>query len=50
MPRVHDDDPLAERHRFNLVVRDVNHRRLEAMVQCGDLGPHLHAEFRVEIR
>ena len=47
---VHQHDPLAERHRFDLVVRDVDDRRLEPLVQAGDLGPHLHAELGVEIR
>ena len=47
---VHEHDPLAERHRFDLVVRDVDDRRLEPLVEPGDFGPHLHAELGVEIR
>ena len=48
-PCVHDDDPLAEGHRFDLVVGDVDHGGLEPLVEGGDLGPHLHAELGVEV-
>ena len=47
---VHQHDPLAERHRFDLVVRDVDDRRFQALMEPGDFGPHLHAELGVEIR
>ena len=38
------------RHRLDLVVRDVDHRRLQPLMQFGDLGPHLHPHLGVEIR
>ena len=49
-PAVHQHDPLPERHRFDLVVRHVDHGRLESLVEPGDLGPHLHAKLSIEIR
>ena len=49
-PRAHDGDAVAERHGLGLVVGDVDRRRLEALLQAGHLGPHLHAQLRVEVR
>ncbi len=46
---VHEDDAVAERHGFDLVVRDVNNRRFEPQVKASDFGPHLDAEFGVEV-
>ena len=46
----HHDDPVGHRHRLDLVVRHVDRRRLEALVQLLDLGAHLHAQLRVEVR
>ena len=45
----HDGDPLAHRHRLDLVVGDVDDRRLEALVEAGDLGPRLDAQLGVEV-
>ena len=42
-------DSLAKRHRFDLVVRDVDRRDAEALVQPGDLTPHRDAQLGVEI-
>jgi hypothetical protein len=39
----------GERHRLDLIVRDVDHRRFQFLVQPGDLEPHLYAQFGVEI-
>ena len=47
---VHHDHPLRERHRLDLVVRDVQARRAQAPVQLLDLDAHLHAQLRVEVR
>src|SRR5690349_22296547 len=47
-PGVEHHDPGRHRHRLDLVVRDVDDRRLELAVQPGDLDPHLDAERRVE--
>ena len=46
----HDDDPVRERHCLDLVVRDVNDRGLDLLVEFLDFGPHLCAQFRVEVR
>ncbi len=46
----HHRDPIAERHRLGLVVGDVDGRRLEPVLDPRDLGPHLHAQLRVEVR
>src|SRR5438309_2846857 len=43
-------DAVAERHRLALVVRDVDRRHLEAALDPRDLGAHLHAQLRVEVR
>ena len=42
--------PLTERHRFDLIVRDVQRRHAEALVQPHELRPHLDAELGVEVR
>ena len=49
-PVAHDGDSLAERHRLDLVVRDVHGRRAEASVQARELRAHVHAQLRVEVR
>ena len=41
---------VGERHRLSLVVRRVDHRRLQLVVQPRELQPHLHAQRRVEVR
>jgi hypothetical protein len=46
---VHNDDAIAHRHRFNLVVRNVNHGRLEPLMELGDLGSHLHPHLGVKV-
>ena len=46
----HHRDPLAERHRLDLVVRDVHGRDAETLVQPRQLGAHRDAELRVEVR
>ena len=43
-------DLVGHRHRLDLVVRDVDHRRPQALVQRGDLRAHLHAQLGVEVR
>ncbi|KAH0444073.1 hypothetical protein KCU90_g1083, partial [Aureobasidium melanogenum] len=47
--RVHHDDAVGHRHRFDLIVRDVDHRILQTLMQRLDLRAHLHAQFGVEI-
>ena len=46
----HHGDAVAERHRLGLVVGDVDHRRPQLLLQPRDLGAHLHAQLRVEVR
>ena len=43
------DDALAHRPRLHLVVRDIDHRRAEAVVETHVLGAHLDAHLRVEV-
>ena len=45
----HHGDAVAERHRLRLVVRDVDRGHAQGTLDAGDLGPHLHAELRVEV-
>ena len=45
----HHRDPVAEGHRLGLVVGDVDGRRLQPRLQPRHLGPHLHAQLRVEV-
>ncbi len=47
---VHHQHALRERHRLDLVVRDVEARGAEAPMQLLDLEAHLHAQLGVEIR
>ena len=41
---------MGHRHRLDLVVRDVDRRHAEVVLELRDLGPHLDAELRVEVR
>ena len=43
-------DPLPERHRLDLVVRHVDGRHAEPLVQLRELGAHRDAQLRVEVR
>jgi len=47
---VHHHNPVAHRHRFDLIVGDVDHRCLQTLMQFGDFGTHLDPHFRVQIR
>ena len=47
---LHDGDPRAHRHGLDLVVGDVDRRRLQPALQALDLGPHLEPQLRVEVR
>jgi hypothetical protein len=46
----HDGDSLAERHRLDLVVGDVDRRHAEAVVEPCELAAHADAELGVEVR
>src|SRR6185503_20439392 len=43
------DDPVGQRHGLDLVVRDVDHRSAELLMQAFYLAAHLIAQLRVEI-
>ena len=45
----HHGDALAERHRLDLVMRHVDGRHAEALVQPRQLGAHRHAQLGVEV-
>ncbi len=47
---LHDHDAVAHGHGFDLIVGDVDHGGLEAVVELGNFGAHLHAHFGVEVR
>ena len=47
---VEHDDLVGHGHRLDLVVGDVDHRRLELLVQFADLQPHRAAQRGVEVR
>ncbi len=42
-------DLVRQGHRLDLIVGDVDHRALEALVQAGDLNSHLHAQRRIKV-
>ena len=46
----HHRDPLPEGHRLDLIVRDVDRRHADLLVDQADLGPHLRAQLGVEVR
>ena len=47
---IQHDDALPERHRLDLIVRDVDHRRAERAMQPRDLGARRGSQLRIEIR
>ena len=44
-----DHDLVGHRHRFDLVMRDVDRSGAQSLVKLLDLGAHLHAQLGVEI-
>ena len=50
LPVAHHRDALAERHRLDLVVRDVDGRRAETVVELRERRAHADAELGVEVR
>ena len=45
-----DGDAVPHRHRLDLVVRHVDRRHAEPLLQRLDLAAHVHAKLRVEVR
>ena len=50
MTASHDRNPIAERHRFGLVVSDEDRGRWNPLPQLLELEPHLGPQLRVKIR
>ena len=46
----HHGDAVTHRHRLDLVVRHIQRRHLQRVLDARDLGPHLHTQLRVEVR
>ena len=46
---VQHHDLVGERHRLDLIMRDIDHRRLQPPVKLGDFQPRIDAQRRVEI-
>ncbi|KRB55306.1 hypothetical protein ASE04_06280 [Rhizobium sp. Root708] len=46
---IHDDDPVSHCHRLDLIMRDIDGRRLQPLMQSLDLGTHLDAQLGVEV-
>ena len=46
----HHGDAVAHRHRLNLIVRHVHGRDPQLSLDARDLGAHLNAQLRVEVR
>lgn len=49
-PLVQDGDPVGHRHRFRLIVGDVDDRRPEFAMESLEFRAHVHPEFGVQIR
>ena len=45
----HDDNPVRQSHRLNLVMGNVDDGILYLMVKLFDLQPHLGAQFGIQI-
>ena len=46
---IHDDQPVGQGHRLDLVVGDVERGDAELALQALDLEPHLHPQLGVEV-
>ena len=47
---VHDGDPVGDRHRLLLVVRDIDGGDPESFLKLSDFVAHLHAQSGIEVR
>jgi len=47
---LHNDDPIAQRHGFRLIVGNVNERGVDLLAEFDELSAHLVTEFCVEVR
>ena len=48
-PSLHDGDPVAHRHRLDLVMGDIDGRRPQPMAEAPDLRAGLHPQLGVEV-
>ena len=46
---IENDDLVRKRHRLDLVVRDIDHRGLQIIVELRNLDAHLDAQFGVKV-
>ena len=46
---VQHHDFVGQRHRFDLIVGDVNHCAAQAFMQTGDFDTHLHTQCSIEV-
>jgi hypothetical protein len=46
---LHDCDPVAQRHRLNLIVCYVDRGGLELVMELFEFGAHLNAEFGIQV-
>ena len=46
---MHDGYPVAEAHRLNLVVRDIDNGGFQFFVNSFQLSSHLNSQLRIEI-
>jgi hypothetical protein len=46
----HHHDAIAHRHGFDLIVRDVDHRRRESVAKFRDFSPHLNPHLGIQVR
>jgi hypothetical protein len=47
---IHHHDPAGHRHRFGLIVGDINHRVAQFFMEADEFAPHLNPEFGIEVR
>ena len=50
MTAIQNDDPVGHCHGFDLVVSDIDHRRLKLLVKLGKFYAHGPPKRRVEVR
>ena len=44
------NDLVGQRHRLDLVMRHIDDRRFQVLMQPGDFDAHMHAEFGIKVR
>ena len=49
LPLMHDHHPITERHGLGLIMRDIEHRSLHPREEQFQFGPHLDAQFGVQV-